>query len=745
MYAYPQHLRSPKRRRIFARTRAGLAVSAMLCALAFLACQASPSSANAPSLQKGSQASAVQTSAVQTSGDQGDEGTTHALLSSVTSGGGVFSKAAASRSAPRPGGMAAYAVYSGGELTPLPGAPYPTGSQPEGLTISPNGKYLYITNANSGNERGGIAAYAIGPDGKPAPLPESPYACGSDPGNLAVSPSGKYLYVANGGSITGRGGVFAYAVGRSGTLTPLPGSPYSTGRAATPWGIAMTPDGKYLYLTNSGSTDGSEGLFAYAVAADGTLSTLPGSPYPTGPMGTPWGLAISPDGRALYLANGGDSDGKDGLSAYAIASNGTLSEMPGSPYATGSAGSPWAVAITPNGKYLYVTNDGSDTGSRGLSAYAIGPAGALTALPIAAPATGSEPEDLAISPDGKYLYVTNWGTDYGSGGLSAYAIGKGGALTPLSEAPFYTGMAGSPWSVAISPNGSFLYVTNQGSDDGGGGLSAYRIASDNALSAPAAGAMPVGVALSPHGEFFYVTKRNSVGGVGGLSAYAVSPGGGLAALPGSPYPTGPAGNPAGVAISPSGKELYVVNHGSTHGEGGLSGYLVASDGSLSALSGSPSATSPAGHPYAVAIDPSGKELYVTNQGSPDGQGGLSGFAVGPTGGLIPLLGSPYPTGAAGYPTGLAISPNGRFLYVTNYGSADGEGGLSAFRIGSGGTLTPLPGSPYTTSAGGYPKGVAVSADGKHLFVISRGNRGAAAISVYSVESNGALSPITDRK
>ena len=87
------------------------------------------------------------------------------------------------------------------------------------------------------------------------------------------------------------------------------------------------------------------------------------------------------------------------------------------------------VAISPNGRWAYVTNAGSSSVSR----YRIAPDGSITLADAAAGMTGegSSPADVAASPDGGHLYVRN-GRTYT---LSSFAIKADGSLAerPVTE------------------------------------------------------------------------------------------------------------------------------------------------------------------------------------------------------------------------------------------------------------------------------------------------------------------------
>ncbi len=348
---------------------------------------------------------------------------------------------------------------------------------------------------------------------------------------------------------------------------------------------------------------------------------------------------------------------------------------------------------TASGTPFYVTNEGV-TGPGGLSAYSMGSDGTITAAGTFN--TGGGPSGIAISPNGSYLYVTNFS---GSPGVSAYTIGSGGALTAITTGTFAAGS--NPNGIAISPNGNYLYTTNSGSGSGGSdSISGYSIGSGGSLSPITlsaagfiAGVEPWGIAISPNGNYLYVTNVSSTG-ASGLSPYTINPDGTLAAITTGTFATG--SGPKGIAISPNGNYLYVTNDG-----GSISAYTITSGSGALASNGTfTTVTNPQG---GIAISPNGNYLYVTNVSS-SGTNGLSAYAIN-SGGSLSLSSSGYTTGAT--PFGIAISPDGNYLYVTNIGSATGASGISAFRINSDGTLSPITLTTSGSTTGKYPAGIAI--------------------------------------
>jgi YVTN family beta-propeller protein len=194
------------------------------------------------------------------------------------------------------------------------------------------------------------------------------------------------------------------------------------------------------------------------------------------------------------------------------------------------------------------------------------------------------------------VYVTT------ANGVAQFDVAAGGALAPKSPATVAAGSV--PTFVAVSPDGHSVYVTNTGSDD----VSQYDVGAGGALTPKspatvAAGSEPAGIAVSPDGHSVYVTNiAAAVSFDGTVSQYDVGAGGVLS--PKSP-PTVPAGqSPFGVAVSPDGNNVYVVNHA----DGTISEYGAGAGGALAGLG--TVGTGP--DAWEVAVSPDSNSVYVTN-------------------------------------------------------------------------------------------------------------------------------------
>lgn len=229
-----------------------------------------------------------------------------------------------------------------------------------------------------------------------------------------------------------------------------------------------------------------------------------------------------------------------------------------------------------------------------------------------------------------------------------------------------------------------------------------------------------GLRATAGNSFVYVSDINAQN----VDAFAVdATSGALTPISGSPF----AGVSSPTGLVDNGKFLYVANLE----DDTISGFTIAANGALIPLAGFPLATAPG--PIAVAIDPTGKFLYVSNFHS--GLGQISGYAIDASGGLTPVPGSPYTSVLSGGPQGLAIQSNSKFLYaaLTNNGSVAG------FTIdGTSGALTPIAGSPFPDA--GQPNDVVIEPMEKFLYTC---NGATGTVNGYSIDgTTGALTPLS---
>jgi YVTN family beta-propeller protein len=147
-------------------------------------------------------------------------------------------------------------------------------------------------------------------------------------------------------------------------------------------------------------------------------------------------------------------------------------------------------------------------------------------------------------------------------------------------------------------------------------------------------------------------------------------------------------SPQGFTIDPSGRFLYATSNGSIGAFGINSG-----TGQLTSIG----SVNSGGNTNSVVVHPNGLYLYVANRASSNN---VLVFSINQTTGALTQSGSPYSAG--NNPSSVAINATGTHLYVTNLTSNN----VSAFAIdGGGGTLTSL---GAAVSAGSAPEGIAVT-------------------------------------
>ena len=160
----------------------------------------------------------------------------------------------------------------------------------------------------------------------------------------------------------------------------------------------------------------------------------------------------------------------------------------------------------------------------------------------------------------------------------------------------------NPYGVAASPNGLFVYITDQASDtvqeysyDNTGNLTPITVAG----GAGAVGTVPQGVAIDPTGSFLYVSNN----GQGTVSAFTIDPTTGHLTSVHAAYPTGATtvpstATPTALAVDPSGQYLYVANGD----DGTISVFkITAGTGALTAVGTPVSCITSGGGPSAIVV------------------------------------------------------------------------------------------------------------------------------------------------
>jgi 6-phosphogluconolactonase len=300
--------------------------------------------------------------------------------------------------------IAVYATTADGSLVPQ--GTVPTGGLGTGAPLASqgavllSGSQLYAVNAGDNT----ISAFRLGPRGS-LTLEGAPVSSGgTDP--ISLTAHGNLLYVLNAGSLT----ISGFSTGGDG-VSPLPGPtrPLSAG-AASPEQIGFSPDGKVLVVTEKASNT----IDTFPVGPGGVAG--PARSNPSSGSG-PYGFGFDNQGDLLV------TDAATGaVTSYAVSGSGSLSLLDGPVSTNGQAAPCWLVTAG-GGRYAYSANTGSGT----ISGFNVRN-GRLTLLDPSgvSAASGSSPFDLAVSRDGHFLY----NLASGSHELAAFELGSDGSLAP---------------------------------------------------------------------------------------------------------------------------------------------------------------------------------------------------------------------------------------------------------------------------------------------------------------------------
>jgi len=274
---------------------------------------------------------------------------------------------------------------------------------PNFLRKSPDGKYLYLVSRSPRSvdpSGGSVAAYRIGFGGN-LEFINKQSSQGNDPCYVDISPDGKWVAIAN----YGGGSVAVYPVDMDGSLKSASGfvkhrgsGPHST-RQKQPHAhsIRFSKDGKTLYAADLGTDQ----LLIYQLEEATGMISPSLQPYVALPPGSgPRHFEFSSDEKFCYMANELNStvsvlERKNGR--WTVTE--TLSTLP-----SGYTGDSFCadIHLSPDGKFVYVSNRGHQS----IAVFGRNEYGSLSAI-TNVNVQGDWPRNFIIDPSGKYMLVAN--------------------------------------------------------------------------------------------------------------------------------------------------------------------------------------------------------------------------------------------------------------------------------------------------------------------------------------------------
>ncbi len=298
------------------------------------------------------------------------------------------------------------------------------------LAVSPDGRFLYSIDSEQfgGKDDEFVAAYAINERDKKLTRLNRQSARGTASCYLDVDGTGKTVVVAN----YSTGSVAALPVQADGSLGQAAAFMQHVGSSVDPKRqkgpnahcIAVSPDNRFALAADLGI----DKVMIYSLRPDtATITANETQPFATLPPGSgPRHLTFHPEGEYVYVINelGNTITLFDyGTTAGTLKVRQTISTLP--PEFSGTSHTA-DLKITPDGKFLYGTNRGHDS----IAIYRIADDGSLELVSIE-PSLGKGPQNLLITPDGRWLMCANMPGN----NLVVFAIDANtGGLTPTGDA-----------------------------------------------------------------------------------------------------------------------------------------------------------------------------------------------------------------------------------------------------------------------------------------------------------------------
>ena len=275
----------------------------------------------------------------------------------------------------------------------------------------------------------------------------NPIPVGSNPAAIALTPDGRTLYVVNQGSGT---------VTAIDTVTNTVLSTINVGSSeGLPAVIAVAPDGTTAYI----------GLAGRVVPIDTATNTAL-KPIPV-PTSYDFSMAITPNSKTLYYV----SSEAGMVIPIDTATNTALTPI--------RLLNPGGIVFTPNSQTAYITT-GNET---------VTPINTATDTPRT-PIAAQDDGVIVMTPDGKTIYVA----DYDGGALTPINVASNTALAPIS-------VGKTPSVIVITPNSMTAYAVNLNAST----VTPVNVATNTALAPIPVGSYPGAAAVAPNSKIAYVT------------------------------------------------------------------------------------------------------------------------------------------------------------------------------------------------------------------------------------------------
>ena len=391
---------------------------------------------------------------------------------------------------------------------------------------------------------------------------------------------------------------------------PVPARPWWQSRALASTAAAVVLVGAVAagfaaLRSRTGSGNQGGGVAVAAPGCTRAAASAPGLPHVSSQVvnlgGSPFGVAVTPDGRYSFVAIGDE---------VAVLSDRASPQAPVVAATVPAPGAGKTEVITGNGRYLLA--------AAGSGAYVISVAraehgGAGAVLGTLAGPPGNPANEVSVSPDGQFAFITF----QNHGDVAVFDLPEaiaGGFGRAGFRGLITLGAGAQPQGMASSPDGRWLYVTGESQSGRLYVINMRRAETDprHAVQASAAaGCAPARVIVSRSGADVWVTDRDSNALVAFSAAKLLSdPGRSLIAR------VRLGQTPIGLSFVDGSKAIMVADANTRAVPGADNLALVSTSLALRGRPGALRGFIAAGRvPRELALEPGGKTLLSTDNGS----------------------------------------------------------------------------------------------------------------------------------
>lgn len=278
-------------------------------------------------------------------------------------------------------------------------------ANPSYLCISKDGNYVYSVNEET---KGAVSAYRFDRIKEQLVFISQQSSGGAHPCHISVTSDNKYVFTANysGGSLA------VFPINTEGSLQPFQqkiqhdGKSIDIVRQTGPHmhAVSLSPDEKYLLTPDLGT----DRIHVYRFASSGKSELIPADPayIRTEPGSGPRQLCFSANGKWVYVVE--ELSGK--LTVYSFR-GGVLKKLKsysGHPTGAGNNHGSADVQMSPDGKFLYMSNRGNENT---LAIFSVDKKTGLLQPSGIISTEGDHPRNMLIDPTGQFLLVGNMKSD----------------------------------------------------------------------------------------------------------------------------------------------------------------------------------------------------------------------------------------------------------------------------------------------------------------------------------------------